>query len=303
MTFDPFAPFNWKLGHGRQIELGPRAVIMGVLNVTPDSFSDGGRYQRPDAAIRRARRMVREGAEIIDIGGESSRPGFEEISAAEEQDRILPVFEALSGSGVLLSVDTWRAKTAELAVRAGAHIINDIWGFQRDPELAGVAAGLSAGGAMAAVLGATWPDLFAAVGVHSGLAHGSASDVVSAFAAMRGEAAPPREDTSPASADVIVFHGSADRTVHPSNAARVAGTAGRPAHRSSGVAPGGRRYERLVTEPSGTGPRVECWMVEGAGHAWSGGRPEGSYTDATGPDASAEMVRFFLDRPKRGAAR
>ncbi|MCC0066429.1 MAG: PHB depolymerase family esterase [Rhodovulum sp.] len=165
------------------------------------------------------------------------------------------------------------------------------------------AAGLSAGGAMAAVLGATWPDLFAAVGVHSGLAHGSASDVVSAFAAMRGEAAPPREDTSAASADVIVFHGSADRTVHPSNAARVAGTAGRPAHRSSGVAPGGRRYERLVTEPSGTGPRVECWMVEGAGHAWSGGRPEGSYTDATGPDASAEMVRFFLDRPKRGAAR
>ena len=145
MTFDPFAPFNWKLGHGRQIELGPRAVIMGVLNVTPDSFSDGGRYQRPDAAIRRARRMVREGAEIIDIGGESSRPGFEEISAAEEQDRILPVFEALSGSGVLLSVDTWRAKTAELAVRAGAHIINDIWGFQRDPELAAVAAGLSAG--------------------------------------------------------------------------------------------------------------------------------------------------------------
>ena len=145
MTFDPFAPFNWKLGHGRELELGPRAIIMGVLNVTPDSFSDGGRYERPDAAIRRAKRMVREGAEIIDIGGESSRPGFEEISGAEEQARILPVIEALRDAGILLSVDTWRAETAELAVDAGAHIINDIWGFQRDPKLADVAARHSAG--------------------------------------------------------------------------------------------------------------------------------------------------------------
>ena len=145
MAFDPFAPFIWKLGHGRQIELGPRAVIMGVLNVTPDSFSDGGRYERPDAAIRRAKRMAGQGAAIIDVGGESSRPGFEEISAAEEQDRILPVFEALRGGNMLLSVDTWRAETAELAVKAGAHIINDIWGFQRDPQLAEVAAKHGAG--------------------------------------------------------------------------------------------------------------------------------------------------------------
>lgn len=145
MAFDPFAPSLWKLGHGREIEIGPRAVIMGVLNVTPDSFSDGGRYERPDAAIRRARRMAREGAAIIDIGGESSRPGFNEISAAEEQDRILPVFEALKNDGILLSVDTWRAETADIAVKAGAHIINDVWGFQRDKELAGVAANHSSG--------------------------------------------------------------------------------------------------------------------------------------------------------------
>lgn len=145
MAFDPFAPFTWKLGHGQQIELGPRAVIMGVLNVTPDSFSDGGRYERPDAAIRRAKRLAGQGAAIIDIGGESSRPGFEEISAAEEQDRILPVFEALADSGMLLSVDTWRAETAEQAIRAGAHIINDIWGFQRDPQLAAIAAKYRAG--------------------------------------------------------------------------------------------------------------------------------------------------------------
>jgi poly(hydroxyalkanoate) depolymerase family esterase len=158
-------------------------------------------------------------------------------------------------------------------------------------------AGLSAGGAMAAVLGATWPDLFAAIGVHSGLAHGSASDVVSAFAAMRGEIATPRGPSGSGAPDVIVFHGSADRTVHPSNARHVAGAADRPAHRESGVSPGGRRYDRLVTDATDGNPRVECWMVDGAGHAWSGGRPEGSYTDATGPDASAEMVRFFLDLP------
>ncbi len=164
-------------------------------------------------------------------------------------------------------------------------------------------AGLSAGGAMAAVLGETWPDLFAAIGVHSGLAHGSASDLVSAFAAMRGEAAASPRPLSARSPDVIVFHGSADRTVHPANAGQVAGAAGRPVRRETGVAPGGRRYDRLVTDAADGGPRVECWMVAGAGHAWSGGRPEGSYTDAAGPDASAEMVRFFLDLPEGGSGR
>jgi poly(3-hydroxybutyrate) depolymerase len=86
--------------------------------------------------------------------------------------------------------------------------------------------------------------------------------------------------------------------VHPSNARHVAGAADRPARREPGVSPGGRRYDRLVSDAANGNPRVECWMVEDAGHAWSGGRPEGSYTDASGPDASAEMVRFFLDLPE-----
>lgn len=118
---------------------------MGILNVTPDSFSDGGSFFRVDAAVAHARRMAEEGAAIIDIGGESTRPGAEPVSPAEEQRRVLPVIEALAGSGLLLSVDTFRAETARLALRAGAHIVNDVWGLQREPEIAGLAAETGAG--------------------------------------------------------------------------------------------------------------------------------------------------------------
>ena len=137
--------WHWRLAHGRGIELGTASVIMGILNVTPDSFADGGRYDRPEEAIDRARRMVAEGAAIVDIGGESTRPGGVAISAAEEQARILPVIEALAGDGVILSVDTYRAETARLAVEHGVHIINDVWGAQRDPQIAAVAAETGAG--------------------------------------------------------------------------------------------------------------------------------------------------------------
>ncbi len=141
-----FDPVVWPLAHGRFLELGPRAVIMGVLNVTPDSFSDGGRYAHVEAALAQARRMAGEGAAIIDIGGESTRPGGAGIDAAEEQRRILPVIEALAAeNAVLISVDTYRAETARLAVAAGAHIVNDVWGVQREPEIARVAAGTGAG--------------------------------------------------------------------------------------------------------------------------------------------------------------
>lgn len=141
-----FDPVVWQLAHGRCLELGPRAVVMGVLNVTPDSFSDGGRYARVEAALARARRMADEGAAIVDVGGESTRPGGAGIDAAEEQRRILPVIEALSAeNAVLISVDTYRAETARLAVAAGAHIVNDVWGLQREPDIARVAAGTGAG--------------------------------------------------------------------------------------------------------------------------------------------------------------
>ncbi|PHP66601.1 dihydropteroate synthase [Zhengella mangrovi] len=137
---------TWTLAHGRQLALGNRGILMGILNVTPDSFSDGGRFDGIGAAVDQARRMVAEGAAIIDVGGESTRPGAAAVSAAEEQARVLPVIEALAGEGdVLLSVDTYRADTAALAVKAGAHIVNDVWGLQREPGIARLAAETGAG--------------------------------------------------------------------------------------------------------------------------------------------------------------
>lgn len=137
---------RWHLAHGRYLDLGPSARIMGVLNVTPDSFSDGGFFSTTELALQQARRMIGEGADIVDVGGESTRPGAEPLSAAEEQARVLPVIEALAGDGeVLISIDTYRKETARLAVAAGAHIVNDVWGLQREPAIAEVVAESGAG--------------------------------------------------------------------------------------------------------------------------------------------------------------
>jgi len=137
---------RWHLAHGRYLDLGPRAVVMGILNVTPDSFSDGGLFIAPEKAIAQARRMVEEGAAIIDVGGESTRPGFAPVTAEEEQARVLPVIEALATSGdALISIDTYREDTARRAVAAGAHVVNDVWGLQREPGIARVAAETGAG--------------------------------------------------------------------------------------------------------------------------------------------------------------
>ncbi|MDX8439608.1 dihydropteroate synthase [Mesorhizobium australafricanum] len=137
---------RWQLAHGRYLDLGPKAVVVGILNVTPDSFSDGGLFIAPEKALEQARRMVEEGAAIIDVGGESTRPGFAPITAEEEQGRVLPVIAALAASGAaLISVDTYREDTARRAVAAGAHIVNDVWGLQREPGIARVAAETGAG--------------------------------------------------------------------------------------------------------------------------------------------------------------
>lgn len=134
------------MAHGRYLDLGDKAVVVGILNVTPDSFSDGGLFVAPDKALAQAHRIVGEGALVVDVGGESTRPGAAAVSASQEQARILPVIEALSSSGeVLISVDTYRADTARLAVAAGAHIVNDVWGLQREPDIARVAADTGAG--------------------------------------------------------------------------------------------------------------------------------------------------------------
>ncbi len=161
------------------------------------------------------------------------------------------------------------------------------------------AAGLSAGGAAAAILAATYPDLFAAVGVHSGLACGAARDVPSAFAAMKGSgvgAARGRRHSVP----TIVFHGDGDKTVHAANGDQVAaqGPSGQGLTDvvSEGRTPDGVAYTRTVRSDASGRPVMEQWRLHGAGHAWSGGNPAGSFTDARGPDASREMMRFFLSQ-------
>jgi dihydropteroate synthase len=137
---------RWHLAHGRHLDLGDRAVVMGILNVTPDSFSDGGLFDTRDQALVQAGRMAAEGAAIVDVGGESTKPNAVPVTAAQEQARVLPIIAELARRGeTLISVDTFRAETARLAVEAGAHIVNDVWGLQREPDIARVAAETGAG--------------------------------------------------------------------------------------------------------------------------------------------------------------
>lgn len=115
-------------------------VVMGVVNVTPDSFSDGGQWFEPSAAVEHGRELVSQGADILDVGGESTRPGAERPSVAEEKRRVLPVVAALAAAGAVVSVDTMRAEVAAEALAAGAAIVNDVSGGMADPEMAGVVA-------------------------------------------------------------------------------------------------------------------------------------------------------------------
>jgi len=170
--------------------------------------------------------------------------------------------------------------------------------FAIDPHRVYVA-GLSAGGAMAAILGATYPDLYAAVGVHSGLAPGAAHDIPSAFAAMRGGGSLPAAASARA-VPTIVFHGDADTTVAPLNGDHVAAQArgATPLHRQTqtGSSAGGVAYTRNVESTDDGRARLEQWLVHGGGHAWSGGDAGGSFTAPQGPDASREMLRFFAEQ-------
>ena len=133
--------FTLRLPGGAPLALGERTLVMGIVNVTPDSFSDGGRMFDPKAAVAAALRMVEDGADLLDIGGESTRPGALPVDGGEELRRVLPVIEALAGRvTVPISIDTYKASVADAALGAGASIVNDISGLRYDPELAGVVA-------------------------------------------------------------------------------------------------------------------------------------------------------------------
>ncbi|WMT92477.1 dihydropteroate synthase [Pelagibacterium sp. H642] len=127
---------------GGSLKLGRDPLVMGILNVTPDSFSDGGDFSAVDAAVAHADELLAEGADILDIGGESTRPGSEEVPVQEELDRVMPVLDGLAQRGIdkPISIDTYKALVADQVIQAGAKIINDVWGLQRDPEIADVAA-------------------------------------------------------------------------------------------------------------------------------------------------------------------
>ena len=172
-----------------------------------------------------------------------------------------------------------------------------------DPKRVYVA-GPSAGGAAAAIMGEAYPDLFAAVGVHSGLACGSAHDLPSAFGAMRGQGAPKARRAAKAM-PTIVFHGDRDATVHPCNGTKVVERAVAEAELRESIERGttasGNAFSRTVKRDTEGRRILELWELHGAAHAWSGGSPAGSFTDPRGPDATGEMLRFFLEHRIAGA--
>jgi len=136
-------PASWRV-RGRSLDTATRPLVMGVLNVTPDSFSDGGLYVGAEAAVRRGLEMLAEGADLVDVGGESTRPGAEPVPAAAELDRVLPVVRALAAAGAVVSLDTAKAEVAAAALEAGAAVVNDVTALG-DPEMAGVVARSGAG--------------------------------------------------------------------------------------------------------------------------------------------------------------
>lgn len=166
-------------------------------------------------------------------------------------------------------------------------------------------AGISAGGSAAAIIGAAYPDLYVAVGVHSSIPRGNVTSVASAMAAMRGGAIAPSSRTS-RPLPTIVFHGDEDRVVHPSNAGGFLSTLQRSSSRpldsrsQQGRSAGGRAFTRTVHRHATGEVLLEEWTIHGSGHAWSGGSPAGSHTDPAGPDASREMLQFFLSRRRGG---
>jgi poly(hydroxyalkanoate) depolymerase family esterase len=237
------------------------------------------------------------------------------MNGLAEEHTFLVAYPAQSGNANMQRCWNWFQATDQQRGRGEPSIISGITKQVMDEyeveEGRVYVAGMSAGGAMAAILGATYPDLYAAVGVHSGLAPGSAHDLSSAFTAMRQGgpvvAHPDNTGREKRIVPTIIFHGDGDTTVHPRNGERLLahldagnqnGSSPRVNTRRGGV-PGGYEYTRFTYKDAGGRDLVERWSVHGLGHAWSGGSHPGSYTDPKGPDASAEMLRFFRQHQGR----
>ncbi len=227
------------------------------------------------------------------------------MNALAEKHQFIVVYPAQSRGDNAQSCWNWFSRGDQKRGRGEPAILAGITrqicaehGIGRDSTFV---AGLSAGAAMAAILGETYGDVFAAVGVHSGLPVGAAKDVTSAFAAMAGTAldapAPPQSSQT---VRTIAFHGASDATVHPSNGDGIVrralnGNALQSIETTTQGQTAGRSFTRKVSSDLRDNTIAEHWVIDGQGHAWSGGQADGSYTDPKGPDASAEMIRFFFD--------
>ena len=233
------------------------------------------------------------------------------MNAAAEESTCLVAYPGQTSSANLQKCWNWfsdgdqRRDGGEPSLIAGItrEVMHD---YAIDPQRVYVA-GLSAGGAAAAIMGDAYPDLYAAIGVHSGLACGAARDMPSAFAAMQrgsdgfapGAIGAARPGSQRRMVPAIVFHGDQDPTVNPRNGEAVVAQSAQGAalklHAEAGQVPGGYAYHRTLHAEANGPTVIEQWVIHGAGHAWFGGSPTGSYTDPRGPDATGEMLRFFLE--------
>ena len=317
---DPKYRFKYPSRHGLQ------GWTVPAPSSTPDIVPDGGKYIEEiytNSAGSRAYKLYipsgyqgREVPLVVMLHGGTQTPddfaAGTRMNAIAEEETCIVVYPEQPSHANPAKCWNWfrpgdqRRDRGEPSLIAGItlQVMHD---YSVDPRRVYVG-GLSAGAAAAAVMGATYPDLYAAIAVHSGLACGVADDLISAFAAMRqGDTRPSAFDGTSAAPAVwppiptIVFHGDRDTIVHPSNADHVITCSMRATNWQKkvrrGQVPGGRAYTCTIHTDANRQAIVEQWCIHGAGHAWSGGSPAGSYTDPRGPDAAKEMLRFFRDHP------